>query len=257
LVELALSGRDQESIVIDAWTTGAERQQDVIDGLLGLFKRFRSSAGFVEARLLKGSGGTTVLSYLRMRSAAHQQRVDGQPEIQAGLERLREIARPHRDLFDLVWVFTPRPTKSRFPLAWGVLVRSAGEESSVGALWGRPGESLVRRDQPFRPMTDRWPATYGHSTITSQPNTNSTNESRTTALLTSAGTRVLFLPTYCTLAATGSELDIGNRTEKTHVENSFKKHRATTRAEAAQLADSVGLLLPAGTDGQPPSATSI
>jgi hypothetical protein len=81
-------------------------------------------------------------------------------------------------------------------------------------------------------MTGRWPATYGHSIITSQPNTNSTNESRTTAF------------------------DICYPTEKTHVENSFKKHRATTRAEAAKLADSVGLLLPSGTDGQPPSITS-
>jgi hypothetical protein len=96
-----------ESILIDSWTTGAERQQELIDGLLELFERFRSSGGFVEARVLKGSGGTTVVSYLRMRSAADQQRLDEEPEIQAGLERLREIARPHRDLFDLVWVFTP------------------------------------------------------------------------------------------------------------------------------------------------------
>jgi hypothetical protein len=105
--EVALSGHDQESIVIDAWTTGAERQQELIDGLLELFERFRSNDGFIEARILKGSGGTTVLSYLRMRSAADQQRLDEQPAIQAGLEALREIARPHRDLFDLVWVFTP------------------------------------------------------------------------------------------------------------------------------------------------------
>jgi hypothetical protein len=107
VVELALSERDQESIVIDAWTTDAERQQDLIEGLLALFERFRSSAGFIEARILKGSGGTTVLSYLRMRSAADQQRIDEEPEIQAGLEALRQIARPHRDLFELVWVFTP------------------------------------------------------------------------------------------------------------------------------------------------------
>ena len=106
-MEPALSGQDQESIVIDAWTTDAERQQELIDGLLELFKRFRSSDGFIEARILKGSGGTTVLSYLRMRSAADQQRLDEQPEIQAGIETLRKIARPHRDLFDLVWVFTP------------------------------------------------------------------------------------------------------------------------------------------------------
>jgi hypothetical protein len=107
VVEVPLSEHDHESIVIEAWTTGAERQQELIGGLLELFKRFRSSAGFVEARILKGSGGTTVVSYLRMRSDADQQRLDEQPEIQAGLERLREIARPHRDLFDLVWLFVP------------------------------------------------------------------------------------------------------------------------------------------------------
>jgi len=102
-----LSGDDQESIVIEAWTTGAERRQELIDGLLELFKRFRASDGFVEARILKGSGGTTVLSYLRMRSAADEQRLHEEPGIQAALEALRKIARPHRDLFDLVWVFTP------------------------------------------------------------------------------------------------------------------------------------------------------
>ena len=113
VVEVALSGDDQESIVIEAWTTGAERQQELIDGLLELFKRFRASDGFVEARILKGSGGTTVLSYLRMRSAADEQRLHEEPGIQAALEALRKIARPHRDLFDLVWVFTPLPTKGR------------------------------------------------------------------------------------------------------------------------------------------------
>jgi hypothetical protein len=107
VVEVPLSEHDQESIVIDAWTIGAERQQELIDGLLELFEQFRSSEGFIEARILKGSGGTTVLSYLRMRSAADRQRLDEEPEIQAGLDALRKIARPHSDLFDLVWVFTP------------------------------------------------------------------------------------------------------------------------------------------------------
>ena len=102
-----MSGDDQESIVIEAWTTGAERQQELIDGLLELFKRFRASDGFVEARILKGSGGTTVLSYLRMRSAADEQRLHEEPGIRAALESLRTIALPHRDLFDLVWLFTP------------------------------------------------------------------------------------------------------------------------------------------------------
>ena len=115
----ALSGHHQESIVIEAWTTGAERQQELIDGLLDLFKRFRSSQGFIEARILKGSGGTTVLSYLRMRSAADRQRLDEEPEIQAGLDALRKIGRARSDLFDLVWVFTPLSTKRRLPPSRG------------------------------------------------------------------------------------------------------------------------------------------
>jgi len=91
-----LSEHDQESIVIEAWTTRAERQQELIGGLLELLERFRSSEGFIEARILKGSRGTTVLSYLRMRSAADRQRLDKQPEIQAGVDALRKIAHPHR-----------------------------------------------------------------------------------------------------------------------------------------------------------------
>ena len=114
-----MSGHDQESIVIDAWTTDVQREQELIDGLLRLFERFRSSEGFVEARILKGSGGTTVLSYLRMRSAADQQRLAEQPEVEAGLEELQKIARPHRDLFDLVWVFTPPVDDGPVPTSRG------------------------------------------------------------------------------------------------------------------------------------------
>ena len=123
----ALSGHDQESIVIDAWTTGAERQQELIDGLLELFKVFRSSDGFVEARILKGSGGTTVLSNLRMRSASDERRLHEKPGIQAALETLRKIARPHRDLFDGLGLYPPVRRRAGLPLARGVLVRSAGE----------------------------------------------------------------------------------------------------------------------------------
>jgi hypothetical protein len=122
----------------------------LIDGLLELFERFRSSDGFIEGRVLKGAGGTTVVSYLCMRSAADQQGLDEQPAIQAGLETLRQIARPHRDLFELVWVFTTFRRTAGFPLAWVVLVRSAGEESSVSAAQGVDSdESLVRKISHF------------------------------------------------------------------------------------------------------------
>ena len=84
---------------------------------------------------------------------------------------------------------------------------------------------------------------YGERTITSRPNTDSTNRSRKNVSLTSAETRVLaLLPTYRTLAAIGTELGIGRPTVKTHVENIYKKLGASTRAEAVKLAETRGLL---------------
>jgi DNA-binding CsgD family transcriptional regulator len=105
-------------------------------------------------------------------------------------------------------------------------------------------------------MTDRRSTAYGQRTITNQRNTDSTNQLRETASLTPAETRILaLLPTYRTLAAIGTELGVGRPTVKTHVENIYKKLGATTRAEAVALADSVGLLPPSVTDGQPQSFT--
>lgn len=100
-----MSGSEKESLLITGWTPSADRHQELIDGLLGLFERYQTVDGFIEGRVLVGSGGTAVLSYLRMRSAADQQRLEEDPEIQAGLDALQEIAHLHRDVFDLVWVF--------------------------------------------------------------------------------------------------------------------------------------------------------
>jgi DNA-binding CsgD family transcriptional regulator len=91
-------------------------------------------------------------------------------------------------------------------------------------------------------MTHGCPATYGQRIISGQANTNGT-KSRKPAPLTPAETRVLsLLPTYRTLAAIGTQLGIGRPTVKTHVENIYKKLGATNRAEAVQLAETVGLL---------------
>jgi len=106
-------------------------------------------------------------------------------------------------------------------------------------------------------MTDRRSTAYRQRTIANQSDTDSTKQPREMASLTPAEARVLaLLPTYRTLAAIGSELGVGRPTVKTHVENIYKKLGATTRAEAVQLAGSVGLLPPSVTDGRPPSFTS-
>jgi DNA-binding CsgD family transcriptional regulator len=92
-------------------------------------------------------------------------------------------------------------------------------------------------------MTDRSPATYGQSTITSEPNTDGKKESPRTSLLTPAEARVLtLLTTYRTLSAIGNQLGIGRPTVKTHVQNIYKKLGATNRADAVKLAERAGLL---------------
>ena len=97
-------------------------------------------------------------------------------------------------------------------------------------------------------MTDWWPATYGPSTITSQPNTRSKKVSRPTVALTPAETRILgLLATHRTLAAIRTQLGAGRPTVKTHIENIYKKLGATTRAGAVTLAESAGLPAPSVT----------
>jgi DNA-binding CsgD family transcriptional regulator len=92
-------------------------------------------------------------------------------------------------------------------------------------------------------MTDRWPATYGQTTIIGQPNIDSRKESLKRVSLTPAENRVLaLLPTYRTLAGIGTELGIGRPTVKTHVENIYKKLGASKREEAVKLAERSGLL---------------
>jgi DNA-binding CsgD family transcriptional regulator len=92
-------------------------------------------------------------------------------------------------------------------------------------------------------MTNRSPATYRDTTITSQPKPHNKNKSRNAVSLTPAEARVLtLLTTHQTLAGIGGQLGIARPTVKTHVQNIYKKLGATKRAEAVNLAESAGLL---------------
>jgi hypothetical protein len=65
-----MSPKEQESEIMDMWAVPSGRQQEVIDGLLGLFEQLRLIDGFVDGRVQAGLDGTKVMSYSRMRSAA-------------------------------------------------------------------------------------------------------------------------------------------------------------------------------------------
>ena len=92
-------------------------------------------------------------------------------------------------------------------------------------------------------MTNRPPARYRDSTITSQPNPPNKTKYRKTVCLTPAETRVLtLLTTYQTLAGIGGQLGMARPTVKTHVQHIYKKLGANKRGEAVKLAEKAGLL---------------
>ena len=124
---------------------------------------------------------------------------------------------------------------------WSYFTNTAGQRRRSRDPLERGG--LAKRYQPDWPITNRPPATYRDSTITSQPKPPNKNKSPKTVSLTPAETRVLtLLTTYQTLAGIGSQLGIARPTVKTHVQNIYKKLGATKRAEAVNLAESAGLL---------------
>ena len=123
---------------------------------------------------------------------------------------------------------------------WSYLTNA---QSGVAGHGIDPSEGLGTAIQPDWPMTNRPPATYRDSIITSQPKPPNKHKSRKTVSLTPAETRVLtLLTTYRTLAGIGNQLGIARPTVKTHVQNIYKKLGATKRAEAVKLAASAGLL---------------
>ena len=124
---------------------------------------------------------------------------------------------------------------------WWYFTNTAGRRRRSRDPLERGG--LAKRYQPDWPITNRPPATYRDSTITSQPKPPNKNKSPKTVSLTPAETRVLtLLTTYQTLAGIGSQLGIARPTVKTHVQNIYKKLGARKRAEAVKLAQSAGLL---------------
>ena len=68
-----LPQKGQESVIVDTWVVRAGRQQELVDGLLGLFETLRLAEGFIDGGVYASRDGTKVLSYSRTRSAADQQ----------------------------------------------------------------------------------------------------------------------------------------------------------------------------------------
>jgi len=115
----------------------------------------------------------------------------------------------------------------------------AGHERPRAPVTGsnRAREPWAKRYQPDWPITNRPPATYRDSIITSQRKPPKKNKSRTTFSLTPAETRVLaLLTTYQTLAGIGSQLGIARSTVKTHVQTHLQETRGyqTSRSSKAR-----------------------
>lgn len=97
----------QQSVIVDMWVVPAGHQQELVDGLLGLFEKLRLVEGFVDGGIYASLDGTKVMSYSRLRSATDQQLARNMENIRERLQALEAIAVPHRDYYDLAWMFTP------------------------------------------------------------------------------------------------------------------------------------------------------
>jgi hypothetical protein len=110
---------EPESVVIDVWTAPSGRQEEVIDRLRVLFEQFQNMAGFIDGRVHASLDGTKVVSYSRMRSAVDRQDAEQQEQICEQLQALESIARPHRDDYELAWVFSPPPEPGPVTASYG------------------------------------------------------------------------------------------------------------------------------------------
>ncbi len=102
-----MASHQPESVIIDVWTVPDGRQQEATDGFMALFEALRVLDGFLDGRLHASVDGTALLSYVRMRSAADRQNAENRPEIRAQTRALREIARPHPHVYELLRIFVP------------------------------------------------------------------------------------------------------------------------------------------------------
>jgi len=114
-----LSQKEQESVIVDTWVVRAGRQQELVDGLLGLFETLRLAEGFIDGGVYASRDGTKVLSYSRTRSAADQQSDRRLEDIRKRLQALDAIAVPHRDSYELAWVFTPPADRGPVSVTYG------------------------------------------------------------------------------------------------------------------------------------------
>ena len=111
----------QQSVIVDMWVAAVGQQHELVDGLLGLFEKLRLVDGFVDGGIYASLDGTKVLSYSRMRSATDQQLARNLEDIRERLRALEAIALPHRDYYELAWMFTPPADGGPDSVSYGAL----------------------------------------------------------------------------------------------------------------------------------------
>lgn len=90
---VAVSDRQEPSIIADAWRVNDGDQGQLVDALVDLFDQLRRLDGFLDGEILRGEDPTRVLTYVRMGSPAQRDAAFVDPKIRNSMRRIKRIAR--------------------------------------------------------------------------------------------------------------------------------------------------------------------
>ena len=101
-----MSDTREQAIVLDLWTVSEDDRDEFMAAMVGLFERLRELDGFIEGQILTGANPSLFATYARVRTAAERDAALIDPQVQALMRRLRQIAKPKPHAYTVAQSFT-------------------------------------------------------------------------------------------------------------------------------------------------------
>jgi heme-degrading monooxygenase HmoA len=102
-----MAAHAEELVIIDIWTVGPGRQQEMADALRAGLERLRLIDGFIEGDVLANDDETKVASFVRFRSAEDWKRATEHEEFLDHMRALEAIGTSHTDVYERMAVIAP------------------------------------------------------------------------------------------------------------------------------------------------------
>lgn len=99
----AIAKNNEVLTVIIVFSVEPQRQQELIDTILGFLETVKKQPGFVSASLHKSLDGVRVLNYAQWRSQADYEAFINNSEVQALGKKLSDFPKPDVHLYQVVF----------------------------------------------------------------------------------------------------------------------------------------------------------